>query len=105
MKIIFLDFDGVICTSDSIRKAHISVDKKLYEQEQINAEKIKLLNQIVKATDAKIVISSAWRYLHSTQELLVFLRRKGFEGKIVGTTPKWSQYKNKLQTVDLEEFF
>ena len=46
MKVIFLDFDGVI-----------TIPPKWY----INANKIKYIKQIVDTTGAKIVVSSSWR--------------------------------------------
>lgn len=46
LKIIFLDFDGVITT----RWSHYNVDPN----------KVKLLEEIIRATDAKIVVSSSW---------------------------------------------
>lgn len=46
MKVIFLDFDGVI-----------TIPPKWY----INADKIKYIKQIVDITEAKIVVSSSWR--------------------------------------------
>lgn len=49
MKVIFLDFDGVITTARS--KGKLDKDKML------------LLKRIVDATGAKIVISSSWRSL------------------------------------------
>ena len=47
MKVIFLDFDGVITTKDSKWK--------------LCPEKMAMLGDIIAATDAKIVISSSWR--------------------------------------------
>lgn len=47
MKIIFLDFDGVITTPESGFK--------------LCPEKMKLLEKIIDHTDARIVISSSWR--------------------------------------------
>lgn len=49
MKVIFLDFDGVITTE----KSRWCLDK----------DKMLLLKRIVDATGAKIVISSSWRRL------------------------------------------
>ena len=46
MKIIFLDFDGVITHPESGWR--------------IDQKKVKLVEKIIKATDAKIVISSSW---------------------------------------------
>ena len=47
MKVIFLDFDGVITSPDSKWK--------------IDMHKIKIINDICDKTDAKIVVSSTWR--------------------------------------------
>lgn len=47
MKVVFLDFDGVITTPKSKCK--------------LDPEKMALVGRILDATDAKIVISSSWR--------------------------------------------
>ena len=47
MKILFLDFDGVITT--------------LKTQWKIDMDKIKIINDICDKTDAKIVVTSSWR--------------------------------------------
>ena len=47
MKVIFLDFDGVITT--------------YYSKWKINMYKINIINDICDKTDAKIVVSSTWR--------------------------------------------
>lgn len=47
MKVIFLDFDGVITSPDTKWK--------------INMNKINIINDICDKTDAKIVVSSCWR--------------------------------------------
>ena len=54
MKIIFLDFDGVITTAESGYR--------------IDPDKCNMIKEICDATDAKIVISSSWRrgYLEKT---------------------------------------
>lgn len=47
MKVIFLDFDGVIT---------------IPPHWHLNANKIKLIKKLVEETDAKIVVSSSWRH-------------------------------------------
>ena len=47
MKILFLDFDGVITT--------------LKTRWKIDMDKIKIINDICDKTDAKIVVTSSWR--------------------------------------------
>lgn len=61
MKILFLDFDGVITTYQSKWK--------------IDMDKVEIINDICDKTDAKIVVSSSWRkgyrgVVHTFQEYL-----------------------------------
>lgn len=61
MKILFLDFDGVITTYLSKWK--------------IDMDKVKIINKICDKTDAKIVVASSWRIgyrgvVHTFQEYL-----------------------------------
>ena len=58
MKAVFLDFDGVITTLES--------------GWTLCPKKIKLLGEILQATDAKIVISSSWRR-NTLEETLQFI--------------------------------
>ena len=51
MKILFLDFDGVITTYDS--------------KWCIDTKKLLLVNDIVSQTDAKIVVTSSWKYYNN----------------------------------------
>lgn len=55
MKIIFLDVDGVLNNKDTKER----IPDTSYTG--INNSKVKLLKQIVEATDAQIVLSSTWR--------------------------------------------
>jgi hypothetical protein len=77
-KIIFLDIDGVLnCFGDRWAK--------------IDAMPAKLLNDIVAATDAKLVISSTWRgVVHSGHMDLhgfaYMLRSHGINADVVGVT-------------------
>lgn len=60
MKILFLDFDGVLTSYSSKRYS-------------IDIEKIKLINRICKETDAKIVVTSTWRKSHDISSFKKFL--------------------------------
>lgn len=81
MKIIFLDFDGVITT----QKSRYKLDK----------DKLELLGQILKETDAKIVVSSSWRK-HNLEETKKYLSEVShfvpfpfpFVDDIIGVTPR-----------------
>lgn len=70
LKVIFLDFDGVIVIPPDYRG--------------VNQDKLTLLQKIVNETGAKIVISSTWRILHDLDDLKS--RLPGCE--VIGITPR-----------------
>ena len=57
MKILFLDVDGVITHQHYINK----------DLENIDKEKVELVAEIVKATGAKIVLTSSWKEGYNKQ--------------------------------------
>ena len=92
MKIIFLDIDGVIKTKSCLRRAFKKYRKLvpdiLDERAVIN------LNKLVKETDAKIVITSTWRYGNTAEDLQRLLAKHGVIGEIIGMTPELGQMEN-----------
>jgi hypothetical protein len=74
MKVIFLDIDGVL----NSRRYH---PRRYFEPDLVAR-----LNQITRATGAKIVISSARRRSHAYDELTQILRKAGVEGDVIGRT-------------------
>lgn len=82
MKLIFLDFDGVLNnekTTVRMSDGFIGLDY----------ENVNRLNEIVAATDGRIVFSTSWRLLYSEKELNHFLVLAGYKGlEAVGQTPR-----------------
>lgn len=76
MKVIFLDIDGVL-NSDEWHKSN--------KKKPISPYCVSFLNKIINATNAKIVISSAWRV--SMQGTLSHLKKAGLAGEVIGSTP------------------
>jgi len=70
-KIVFLDFDGVLV---------------LYGH-KADSRCVDALNHIVKRTGAKIVVSSAWRFGYSVEELRELLQKWGVVGDVIDKTP------------------
>jgi len=73
MKLIFLDFDGVLNSNKyfkSLKRKKIPHEKIL---NSLSPEMVERLNKIIEATNAKIVISSTWRTMHTPEELKNFL--------------------------------
>ncbi len=89
MKVIFLDIDGVL-NHEAFYKERF---EKRYEEgaighpySEIDPKSVANLNNLIKDTDAKIVISSTWRHsgLDYCKDVLEF---HGFKGEIIGITP------------------
>ena len=88
MKILFLDIDGVLNSSDYRVHRYIGRTAEVtWDQAQIDPVAILILNRIIETTGCFIVICSAWRTLHSRIELQEILTARGFRGKILGVTP------------------
>lgn len=93
MKIIFLDMDGVL-NSEKFNKGEqgrspMSFGSLQFGASQIDPKGVELLNKIVEATDAHIVISSSWRHIWSPDEIGAMLEARGFRHKdrIIDKTP------------------
>lgn len=85
VKVIFLDIDGVLnhCNTRSAALATVKEPLPL----PIEPECITRLNQLVAATDAKIVISSSWRLYAPWQDLSRALAHHGLVAEVIGKTP------------------
>ena len=87
MKVIFLDFDGVLNSSD-YSATLFEAGKPTQDEnghELFDPETVKRLNRIVDETEAKVVISSSWRYLGMTA-LQDIWHERGLHGQIIGIT-------------------
>ena len=84
MKIIFLDFDGVL------NSERFMDEQELWDHAQpetmVDANAVKKLNEIIEATQAKVVISSSWRYFLELDKIVEILNSKGFSGEVIGRT-------------------
>ncbi len=77
MKVLFLDFDGVLNSIDSIQKRHTITGK--YEPiTGIHDQHVKLLNGIVERTGCTIAISSVWRTNHKIPWIRGRMTDRGF---------------------------
>ncbi len=69
MKIIFLDNDGVVCLSTEWGKRYKKNEGLAQIFDPLNKKAIEVLNEIIRETDAELVVSSDWKY-HATLEQL-----------------------------------
>lgn len=76
MRVIFLDFDGVLNSySDRPKRPPYVVNGLL----GLYPEKIEILNKIIAETKASIVVSSSWRIGRSINDLRTVLADAGFK--------------------------
>jgi hypothetical protein len=80
VKIIFLDFDGVLVNRNSLSQRRPIPEKA-------DAPCVAALNAITDATGAKIVVSSTWRIGMTTVELRELLKSWGVTGQVIDRTP------------------
>jgi len=107
MKIIFLDFDGVLNSAPFLEREgwfegpltqrehkfmceHASSNVDFSDLRMIDRTKVMLLNQIIERTIAQVVISSSWRLGRDVNDLIDALKFHGFVGEVIGMTPELS---------------
>ena len=83
MKIVFLDFDGVL---NSTRFSREMLDGPGAD-DALDPVAVEILNRIVERTTAKVVVSSTWRLTHPLERIVAILRAHGFRGEVLGATP------------------
>jgi phosphoglycolate phosphatase-like HAD superfamily hydrolase len=85
MKIVFLDFDGVLITPKSAYRRTCS------------AEAIAALNHLIEAAGAAVVVTSTWRLEYSEAELTELLRSWGMRGQVLGVSPEGRSRAEEIQ--------
>jgi hypothetical protein len=90
MRIIFLDFDGVL-NSQSFYETRTEEKKaEDYPFRDLDNRAVGNLNIICEETSAKVVVTSTWRSGRSPAELQKLLEPVGFKGEIIDKTPHLS---------------
>ena len=94
MKVLFLDFDGVLNSAVWFRRRRDVCPKEKDTPEKramwaFDPDAIERLNQVVERTGAKVVVSSTWRIGVAAlwAEIPVMLSSRGFRGEVIGRTP------------------
>lgn len=98
MKVIFLDFDGVLNSTETWRKRGKGLalggprEGLTGGLRGLDPDHVGPLNQIVQESGAKIVISSSWRLdkklddMDKLDELRLYLKQAGAECDVIGMT-------------------
>lgn len=87
MKIIFLDFDGVLNAWDEMDD-NVTTNVGIFSELYLSRKLVARLNKIIEATDAVVVVSSTWRQGNTPEDLQDCLDQAGFKGLVIDKTPK-----------------
>lgn len=104
MKVIFLDFDGVLNSKKwFIERAPLMERGGLeYPKSEFDPEAIDLLNYIIQQTGALVVVSSTWRLSKTTDQLQELLNSVGFNGRVVDKTPSRLSYNKSIRGKEIK---
>jgi hypothetical protein len=101
MKVIFLDFDGVVCLSTEwggrknkkvkyLKEFPGSIENDMpgfIKMDNFNDKAVKVLNSILEETGAEIVVSSDWKLYCTLEELQEMFIKYGVIKSPIDTTP------------------
>lgn len=95
LKIIFLDIDGVLNSCwfmERLAPPHMALDMP-----DVDLENVKYLNAIIRATGAKVVLSSSWRKIRELKDVADYLTVNcGLRADIIDKTPNlFAQHKQR----------
>lgn len=99
--IIFLDFDGVLNTEQY--QARLAVDGKPNKDAWgplFDPRAVENLRKIIETTDAAIVISSSWRYIHRLGSLRMMWEIRELPGEILDTLPCGAAYISRGEDIE-----
>jgi hypothetical protein len=87
MKIIFLDFDGVLNSHKWMEaNQHLFDAQQIFMHSDVDREAVARVDRICKETGAKVVVSSTWRLFNTVERLQEILKNHGFTGEVIGRT-------------------
>ena len=92
-RLIFLDIDGVLNSTEFIAKqaegAEATVIDETFDATQhIDPSRVARLNRLIEGTGARVVLSSSWRLLFGLERTEHSLRQKGFAHELSAETPR-----------------
>lgn len=101
MKIIFLDFDGVM---DTAYYGHVLGKEGLPCQDEFGAvfdpNCVRYLKEIIDKTGAEIVITSSWKSLMTYKELLNMWEQRALPGNVIDMTPSTPECRRRGDEID-----
>ena len=101
MKIIFLDFDGVM---DTAYYGHVLGKDGRSANDEFGAifdpNCVKCLKEIIDKTGAEIVVTSSWKSLMTYRDMLNMWEQRGLPGYVIDMTPVTSTCRHRGDEID-----
>ena len=96
MRLVFLDFDGVLNSHDFLyrwqeKSARDAVEFTGNEHLMLDPVAVGRVNEILATTGAKVVVSSSWRHGWTIERLREILAAAGFVGEVIDYTPPYGK--------------
>lgn len=99
MRVIFLDFDGVLNSAEWMKHLHNTKEKfdsflqRSYKE--LDPIKVKMMSEFAIEQQASIVVSSSWRILHPLHELCDILLHNGMTEEALpkAVTPHFGNFR------------
>jgi hypothetical protein len=102
MKVIFLDFDGVM---DTAYYGHVLGKEGRPANDEFGAvfdpNCVRNLREIIDQTGAEIVVTSSWKSVMSYGEMLDMWEKRGLPGEMIDVTPTTSTCRNRGDEIDV----
>ncbi len=96
MKVIFLDIDGVLITSNNVLYGLTEIYDSTDRNNGFDNAAVRNLNRLLDMTDARIVISSSLRLTNSVPQLVSIMKYGGVKNPhVIGVTPFVADRKTK----------
>ena len=84
MRVIFLDFDGVL----NVDTDEPDTGGELWTERWLDETLVRRLARLVEQSSARVVISSSWRQRRTLAQLEAMLAKRGFGGGVHSVTPR-----------------
>jgi len=109
MKVIFLDIDGVLNTNKATYALNRYVDGSRVKDDQDRTKfdpiGVGLINNLIEASGAKVVLSSAWRITEEKMaEVLELMQKAGFRHSFLDVTPRLGKPRGREIKVWIDEW-
>lgn len=107
INIIFLDVDGVLNSHPFFKYCH---EQGFLPDDCIDPKAVSLINELVRATNSKIVVSSAWRFPFILTDNLDGLKKllcgnHGIDDVIIGMTPDlWTEMHSRVRGDEIQRW-